>query len=143
MSHVIDTHFFFDSLEAMGLAAKRMGGELILGSQTYDWFGRHVGDYKLPKGRKKADMGTCDHEIKFPGCDYSIGVIDQGDGTYDLEYDFWGGGGGLINTIGGKDAGLLKQNYVVMRTHLEWAEQGVESHEEVNEDGDIQVVAYV
>jgi hypothetical protein len=140
MSHVITTHFFIHDLESLALAAKRLGGELAIGSKRYQWFGRHVGDYKLPEGRTKEQMGTCEHEIRFKGCGYSVGVIKRADGQpgYDLEYDFYAGGRGLTSVIG-ENANHLRQAYSVVRAKRAIAAQGHKPIETKLSSGQVQL----
>lgn len=128
-------------MDALAAAAKRLGGKLNRGVKTYQWFGRHVGDYNLPANRTEAQMGTCEHELTFDGCGYSVGMIQRTDGKpgYDLEYDFWNGGQGLLDRIG-KDAGLLRQAYAVVRAKRALAAQGKTAVEKRLPSGQIQLV---
>lgn len=101
-----------------------------------------MGDYKLPAGRRKEQMGTCEHELSFDGCGYSVGVVRRADGQgWDLEYDFWSGGKGLMERIG-KDAGLLRQAYAVVRAKRALAKQGKVAVERKLKDGQIQLVCH-
>ena len=83
---------------------------------TYKWYGRHVGDYPIPEGFTKADMGRCTHAIHVPGADYEIGVV-QKNGKWKLLWDFWSGGYGLQERIG-KEGGLLKQAYGMAKSKV-------------------------
>ena len=141
MSHVVKCDFLISDLESLDLAAKRLGGRLVRGKKTYSWFGRHVGDYSLPAGRTKEQMGTCEHELVFDGCGYSVGVIKRADGKpgYDLEYDFYGGGDGLMQRIG-ESAGLLKQAYAVIRAKRALAAKGLVVKEKKLPNGQIRLV---
>lgn len=55
-------------------AVKELGGEWIEDATTYKWYGRHVGDYPLPVGFTKHEMGKCHHKLKFPGAHYEVGI---------------------------------------------------------------------
>jgi hypothetical protein len=144
MSHVVDCNFYINDLDALEAAARRLGGKLNRGKKRYRWYGRDVGDYKNPTGRESSDLGTCEHELEFEGCGYSVGVIKRADGKpgYDLEYDFWSGGKGLVERIG-KDAGKLRQAYGVVRAKRALAAKGVAvsaMQEKTLPNGQIQLV---
>lgn len=130
MSHVVQIKSVpVLNLEALEAAAVELGGTLVRNKKTYNWFGRSVGDYKLPEGMKAEDLGKCEHVVKFPGINYEVGFqkstvpvkTDAGevipDGLYPI-YDFWGSdksgtghdGMRLKETIG-EGAGLLMQAY--------------------------------
>jgi hypothetical protein len=57
--------------------------------------------------------GECHHMISFPGCDYEVGVVEMGDGTYRLVWDYVDGA--LFNKLGGKDAPKLAEAYAKCR----------------------------
>jgi hypothetical protein len=103
MSHVAKIEVEIKDLEALAAAAKRLGGELVKQS-TYTWYGHSVGDYPLPEGFTAADLGRCEHAIRFPGAKYEVGVVKRRDGRpgYTLLWDFWQGGYGLTAAIGDK-----------------------------------------
>ena len=114
MSHVANVNLTITDLDALEKAVKELGGVLQRGKTEYKWFGRHVGDYPLPKGFTKADLGKCLHAIKFPTSDWEIGVVKNPEqaGTYGLLFDFWGPSGTpLAKAIGGQDGKRLKQLY--------------------------------
>jgi hypothetical protein len=70
--------------------------------------------------------GKCEHVIRIPGNDkaYEVGVIKNPNGKgFRLVWDFWQGGYGLKAVIG-KDGGLLKQSYSVMRAKKEMLRKG-------------------
>lgn len=102
-----------DDLESLELACKRLGCTLIKNQKTYKWWGHHVGDYPLPKGMKKEDMGKCTHAIKVPNASWEVGVIEQKDKKFKLIYDFYGEEGRKIHNVCGKELGKLKQAYTV------------------------------
>lgn len=130
MSHVttIENNEIYDmaSLKQMCLNEK---WEFISNKTNYAWYGRHVGDYPLPKGFTVEDMGKCDHVIHVPGASYEIGVVLK-DGQWKLIYDFYSAG--QLNKYLGKDAGLLKQAYGIAKTqntcnqqNKSWSKQDV------------------
>ena len=97
MSHVETVNTQILDLASLKKACERLGVEFIEGRKTYKWFGRSVGDYPLPAGYTAADLGKCDHVIKVPGVEYEIGVVQKKNGKgYDLLFDFWGPGQGLL-----------------------------------------------
>lgn len=68
-----------------------------------------MGDYPLPKGFTKADLGKCEYAIRVKGAGgdtYEIGVVKRRDGkdAYTFLYDFYGGGNGLIKKLFADDA---------------------------------------
>jgi hypothetical protein len=95
MSHVAKIDLVVTDLAALKRAAEALGGIWLEGRKTYKWWGHHVGDYPLPPGIAKEDLGHCDHVIKAPNVEYEIGVRRMADGTYTLLFDFYGNGRGL------------------------------------------------
>lgn len=128
----------FMDMEALELAAKMCKGRLVK-RNTYNWWMSHVGDYPLPKGVNKDDLGTNAvfvFEID-PEHYAELGISNSGKKPYDIGfledpnnpgcfvpiYDFYAGGYGLESAIGKplfNDVGQkairmlcpkLKQNY--------------------------------
>lgn len=85
------------------------------GQRTYRWYGQFMGDYPLPEGFTKNDLGRCDHAIKIPGASYEIGVVKKA-GEWKLLWDFWESGG-LPRKLG-RHAGLLKRSYGMAKTRV-------------------------
>lgn len=114
MSHVAMIKLRIKNLEALAKACEKIGLKLKLGKKTYRWYGQHVGDYPLPKGFTKDEMGKCDHCISVVGNNqaYEIGVCKARDGSdgYILLWDFWSGGYGLEKAVG-KDCQNLVTEY--------------------------------
>ena len=81
MSHIAEVNLLVQDLNALHRACQRLGLELVRGQQTYCWYGRSVGDYALPVGFAKEDLGTCEHAIRIPGNDraYEIGIVTRRD----------------------------------------------------------------
>jgi hypothetical protein len=126
MSHVVNMQLSVDDLGSLQEAAKTLGLELVKGQTSYKWFGRFMGDAPLPEGFTKEDLGKCNHVIRLPGNDkaYEIGVVKNKSGSgFSLLFDFWAGGYGLEKAIG-KDGGLLKQSYSVIRAKKEMLRKG-------------------
>lgn len=111
MSHVVIIDVEIKSLEALIEAGKACGLQFMEGQQTFKWYGTHVGDYPLPAGFTKADMGKCEHALRVIGNDnaYEIGICKRRDGKagYVLLYDFWAGGCGLEAAVGKKSLRLV------------------------------------
>jgi hypothetical protein len=90
MSHITSININITDLSALKAAITEFGAEWREGQQTYTWFGRSVGDYPLPEGFTKEDLGKCEHAIRLPGCEYEIGIVRKKDGTgFTLLYDYW------------------------------------------------------
>jgi len=104
MSHVVVVKIAILDLDALRRACKNLGLEFKENQETYKWYGRHVGDYPMPEGFTKQDLGKCDHAIGIPGDRkaYEIGVVKSKDGSesYQLLWDFWQGGFGLQAKVG-------------------------------------------
>ncbi|EIQ01079.1 hypothetical protein OpiT1DRAFT_05647 [Opitutaceae bacterium TAV1] len=101
MSHVESVSVKITDLNSLKAACARLGVEFLEGRKTYKWYGRSVGDYKLPEGFTAEDLGKCEHAIRVPGVDYEIGVAKAPDGKgYTCLYDFWGPGEGLLKKFG-------------------------------------------
>lgn len=130
MSHVAKVDLLVDDLSSLKEAAKVMGLEFTE-KNTYRWWGTHVGDFPLPEGFTKEDLGKCDYAISIPGKPdaYEVGIVKRRDGLpgYQLLWDFYAGGRGLQKAIG-KDGGLLKQSYSVIRAKKEMLRKGHRVH---------------
>lgn len=143
MSHVCDMQLDIHDLAALEEAAKSIGLELVRGQTQYKWYGTHMGDYPLPAGFTKADLGQCDHTIRIPGHGeaYEIGVVKRKDGKpgFQLIWDFWQGGYGLEAKIG-KDGGLLKQSYAAQATKKQMLREGYRSSTKKDMFGNVLLI---
>lgn len=114
MSHIATVDLDIKDMDALKKACEQLGLELVEGKKTYKWYGTSVGDYPLPAGFSKEDLGKCDHVIRIPGNStaYEIGVVAKRDGTpgYQLMWDFWQGGYGM-EKIAGKNGNNIRQQY--------------------------------
>ena len=131
MSHVVKLSLEITDLNAVKLACKRLGWQFIEGQKTYRWFGKWVGDYPMPEGMSKEQLGTCDHVIRVPGCSYEIGLKKLGNKYVPL-YDFWKSGG-LDKAMGEKGTPLV-QAYVAEKTKIEAIKKGYSVSESRNGD---------
>jgi len=146
MSHIAQVAVEIKSLEALKVAAARCGLEFREGKQTYNWYGRSVGDYPLPMGFTASELGKCEHAIGIPGCHatgryepYELGVVRRRDGGegYTLLWDFWDGGHGLEALVG-QDACKLRQAYAIEAAKLE-CPAGFSFFETVLADGTVEL----
>jgi hypothetical protein len=138
MSHVAECKAELKSFDAIEAAARRLGGTLIRGQKTYKWFGRWVGDTPMPKGMTHADLGKCDHAIRFPGASYEVGVRAQPDGSFSLAWDWWSQGG-LLQHMGDPQAGRFVQAYGVEAAKRAAIRRGYATRETTLNDGTVQL----
>ncbi len=122
MSHIAKIETKLTDLFALRAACNQLGFQFIEGAKTYAWYGRWVGDTKLPEGLKIEDLGKCDHAIHVPGAKYEVGVVRTHSG-YELRWDYWQSGG-LMEKLGGQNAGRLVQAYSIEKTKREAARMG-------------------
>ncbi len=114
MSHVISSDLQILSLDALEVACGHLGLELVRNQETYRWYGEFVGDYPLPEGFEEDDLGKCAHAIRIPGDEqaYEIGVVESRTGEgYVLMWDFFSGGYGMMEKVGGEDCKDLNWEY--------------------------------
>lgn len=114
MSHVATIDLEIKDLECLKRAATALGLEFKENQNTYKWFGTHVGDYPLPAGFSKEELGTCEHALSVVGAGdrtYEVGISKRRDGKpgYTLLWDFWAGGYGLKEKIGENGINLKKE----------------------------------
>ncbi len=146
MSHVVNIDLSISSLEALDDACKELGLELIQNQKTYRWFGQFVGDSPLPAGFTQADLGKCEHAIRVKGNSqaYEIGLVRSKTNPkeYHLLFDYWAGGGGLVEKIGGNQAMKLKDHYgaALMKRHVK--KQGMRVKQTITTSGKIIIKAY-
>lgn len=136
MSHVSKIKVEVRSLQALQEACKRLGFEFRQGQKTYRWFGTFMGDYPLPEGIKREDLGKCDHAIHVPGAAYEVGVLQQGD-KFLLIYDFWRPGG--LEEALGENAQKLTQAYAIEAARMEAQREGYSVYEEQLTDGSVEL----
>ena len=89
MSHVVKMTFPITDLDALEVAAREVGCELVRGQKTHRYY---------------RDMrGNCEHAIRVTGNNaaYEIGLVRSGDGQHwELQADFYQGGKGLRAAVG-------------------------------------------
>lgn len=134
MSHVSTIECEVNDLEALRASAELLGMELVTKS-TFKWYGKHVGDYPLPEGFSKEDMGKCLYAIRIKGDDraYEIGVVPRRDSKpgYVLLWDFWCGGKGLQDKIG-ENGSMLRREYALAVGMKEMRKKGFRVRREVS-----------
>lgn len=134
MSHIATVKLDVKDLDALAEAAGRCGLELARDQKTYRWYRRR------PKG--------CDHAIRIPEGPqksrdaYEIGVVKRDDGTYELKWDPFAGGFGLVERAG-RNCDALKQAYatVVAKKQLQRQAQGFRVQEQRLPNGVIRLLA--
>lgn len=113
MSHVSAIKLRIKALDALRQSANELGMEMVE-VDRFKWYGTHVGDYPLPEGFTKEEMGRCVYALRIKGNDkaYEVGVVKSKvhQGEYELMWDFWQDGFGLKEAIG-EDGNKLKQKY--------------------------------
>jgi len=143
MSHVANVALEVKDLDCLGKAATRLG-MWMKQQPTYKWWGHSVGDYPLPAGFTKDDLGKCEYAIGVPGNDkaYEVGVVKRRDGKpgYLLQWDFYAGGYGLQEKVG-VDCNLLKQAYGTEVAAKELRKKGFRVQEQQRQDGSIRLLA--
>lgn len=132
MSHVTTIKIEIKDLNALIAACQEHGAIFVRDQKAYNWYGVSVGDYPLPAGITKDQLGKCDHAIKLPGVNYEIGVVRLPNGNYTLAYDFYGGDGPgygrhdghkLLQKFG-DGCQKLVQSYAVHKATLEARKRG-------------------
>ena len=108
MSHVTVIAVELKDLDALKAVCAALGLEFRENQKTYRWYGQHVGDFPVPLGFAKADLGKCDHAIAVKGNRnaYEVGLVKRGDAFIPV-WDFWQGGYGLREKIGEDGSTLI------------------------------------
>ena len=138
MSHVVCIKQSIKDLGKLKKVVAELGLEWRENQTIYKWYGRYVGDYPLPDGFTKEELGKCLHAFGIPNNKnaYEVGVVQSKTGEgYSLLYDFWAGGNGLAAVIG-KGACDIVQGYAI-QVALEAAPFGWEPTQTKQENGDI------
>ncbi len=106
MSHVVSISTRLTDLAAIKAAcaeiSKAIGKAVTFkeNQKTYAWYGYSVGDYPLPAGFTKNDLGHCDHAIAVEGAGYEVGLARAKDGNgWILLFDWWGPGNALLDAL--------------------------------------------
>lgn len=144
MSHVAKIEVEIKDLAALKATAARLGLELMEGQTAYKWYGRSVGDTKLPEGFKANELGQCEHAIRVVGNPnaYEIGVVRRRDGGegYTLLWDSWSGGYGLVEKVGAKAEKLTQGYGVEVATRIAQRKGFRVVSSSVRQDGKVELV---
>lgn len=140
MSHVATVQVEIRDLAALEAAAQRCGLEFVRGQRTYEWYGRHMGDYPVPEGMTINDLGKCDHALRIPDQpgSYEVGVRALPDGRFVLAWDFIDHG--LAKRMGGERADKFRQAYATEVALRKARAMGFAVTENVKADGTINLV---
>jgi hypothetical protein len=142
MSHVATIDVQVKDVECAGLAAKRMGGEMVKQS-TYAWYGHWMNDYSeadagYKNGIKPEDYGKCEYAIKFPGVDYEVGLVKRPDGKgYVPIWDFIDSA--LLEKMG-RSGEKFKQAYAAEVALAHARKQGFHVQEQRQANGTVRLV---
>jgi len=138
MSHISTIEVCITDLDALESAVKALGGRLVRGKKTYNWYGEVVNSRRTPKNIDKSKLGTCEHAIEFPGINYSIGVVPMAGGGFTLAMDSWGGNndGGAFSIYHGPQYGGPH------RHDRDWIHDGVALEQKVGKDCGLLVAHY-
>ena len=145
MSHVVAIDLVIKSIEALKRTCKELNLTFKEGQKTYRWYNNWVNDYHAAdaayqKGIKPEDYGKCEHAVEVPGSNYDIGIVTnpKGEGYIPI-FDFWGTGGQVVNSLGGKDLPKLRQVYAANVTEMEAQQNGFYTQREWLPDGSLNV----
>jgi hypothetical protein len=150
MSHVAPIDLRIDpgpeGLASLKATALALGGEFREGQKTYAWWGTHVGDYPLPDGFTKDDLGKCEHAIRFPGCPFEVGICRHPDGHLVPLFDFYrvdklGNPNPLVDFVGGETAKKLRSRYAIERARRSAERTGHVVEEVRQPDGSMKLMA--
>lgn len=123
------------NLSALQRAGEKLG--LVFREEsTYRWYGVSVGDYPLPEGITRDQLGKCHYTLSVPNNSeaYQVGIVRMDNGEYALLWDFWNGGFGLRELVG-VDGCKLTAEYEAEVIKEIAAEMGYSIHETFAEDG--------
>jgi hypothetical protein len=143
VSHIVTIQAELRDLAAIKAACKRLGWEFVANKETFEWYGRYVGDYPvfqqqlLDLGIEVTDYGKCTHAIKVPGARYEIGLVAKGNKFVPL-WDTWRPGGlqDVTNETGMN--GFLAA-YAVEKTKLEARRKGYQVKEHKADNGNVEL----
>jgi hypothetical protein len=147
MSHVAKIDLVIQDLDALRAACETLGLELVEGQKQYKWFGAWMQDYSSAdaaylNGIDPKDYGKCEHAIRIPGQSdaYEVGVVKNPKGAgYVLILDFYAGGRGMVDKVGGKACERLTMNYAAKVGIKAARKEGWRVKESLNDRGEIVV----
>ena len=136
MSHVSSIELEISDLSILQHACERLGFSFLANQTSFAWYGTHVGDWPLPEGFKKEDMGKCLHAIDVGAkSGYQIGVCrnPKNPKAYTLLWDFWKGGG--LTEVVGEKAEKIVNAYGVEKASKAMKKAGYSVYEKQDEQG--------
>lgn len=141
MSHVVSIKTELNDLAAIQAACVELGLTFKANQKTFQWWGRSEGDYPLPTGVTKDQLGQCDHAIGVPGTTWEIGLVRQPNGAYKLCFDFFGHRGQpILDAIGGQGGGKFLQAYGVNKAIMAARKMGCNAVRVAGKNGAVNVV---
>jgi len=122
MSHISKISLEIKNLQVLKKACAKLGAVFHEGQTEQIYY----------MGKQK-----CDHAISHVDAKYEIGIVKSGK-NWELQWDSYFAGG--LESIFGKDAGLLKQRYAVEQTKFTAMLKGMAVSEKLKENGEIVLV---
>jgi len=127
MSHLATVKTEIKDIEALKEAAALVGLTFNENKTSFKWYGR---------------VGKCDHSLTVTGdqAAYEAGLTQNADGSFMLQYDFFGNEGRALQRCIGNDADRLRNEYgVAVATRLARSKGRLVSRTNL-ENGKIQLV---
>lgn len=142
MSHLVSVAIEITDLDAVKATCRELGLQFLQGQKTYNWYGYSVGDYPLPDGFTKEDLGHCEHAIGIPGTTWQVGLAKPRNGKgYRLLFDFYGTQGRpILEALGGQQAHKFCQLYGVHKATLAARKLGHSVQRTTGKNGAINLV---
>ena len=124
MSHITKIKAQIKDLDALADGCFHLGMEVDLTAKRFRNFA----------GR----MSECNGALRIKGNNtaYEMGLVKNKAGHFDLEWDDYGGGKGLVNVVG-KNAGLLLQEYSAAVAIRAMSRQGMRVRRTVGAGGKV------
>ena len=129
MSHIYKASFKIKDLAALEAACNHLGTVEFTRNQTFSWYNGQSSPCEasvVVKNNKEA---------------YQLGVTKEEDGTYALNYDFFGNKGRALQTAVGNNCDKLKQEYTVQVAMKDRRKQGYQVTRKVNANGSVLLIA--
>jgi len=129
MSHVATVKIEIKDLDALDAACRELGLELVRDQKTHRYY--------------SGNQAPCEHAIRIPGAAdaWEIGIIKAPDGRagFELAWDSFAGGGGMVEKVG-RDCAKLKQQYAKHIAIRHAQRNGYRIQQQARADGSIQLV---
>lgn len=125
MSHVTVLKANIKDLTCLGRAAEQIGMEYDAQAERFRYYG---GAYEATQHGAL----RCKNKPQA----YEMGLTKQKDGTYDLLWDSYDDGEGLVSVVG-QGAGKLLQEYGAQVAIKAMARQGMTAHRRTNAKGEL------